>query len=109
MKDLKIENVSLTATPQVAELLASFGIQVNPQGAYELAKLTKEQYLQFRHLFIEERMNSSVFLRNKNNQAMELLLSAFAMIICKKLPAEVPHPQTLHTKVRMVPEKVSAK
>lgn len=40
---------------------------------------------------------------------MELLLRAFCMIICKKLPTEVVHPPTLHTRVRLVAPKANEK
>lgn len=79
LKDLvtKCEAVTFTATPEIAELLEEFGIKVNPQGFYELAKMTREQAIQFRNLFVEKRMCNEDLMANKNEKAMDLMLSTF--------------------------------
>lgn len=48
MKDLRSEAISIAASPEAAELLDSFKIG-HATGYYELTKLTKEQYIRFRH------------------------------------------------------------
>jgi len=69
--------------------------------------MTKEQYIRFRNLFCEARLNKSEWIANKNQHAMELVLRALCMITCKKLPAEIAHPPNLHTRVRIVPPKTN--
>ncbi len=109
LQHMKAEGLSIVATPEALELLESFKIGLAPQGFFELAKMTKEQYLRFRNLFCEQRLNKPQWLANRNHEAMELCLRAFCMIICKKLPAEISHPPNLHTRVRLVPPKTSDK
>jgi len=77
LKDMKADSFTFVATPQVKELLESFKIGLSPTGFYELAKMNKDQYLQFRHMFVERRMCKPMWESNKNSKAMELLLSSF--------------------------------
>ena len=109
MRESKVDAISVVATPEVTDLLAEFKIGVNPQGFYELSKMTKEQYLRFRNVYCEQRLHKPVWMDNKNAHAMELLLRAFCMITCKKLPTEITHPPNLHTRLRLVPAKQNDK
>jgi len=109
LKDIKSENISIVATPEMQQMLESFEIKVNPGGFYELAKMNKEQYLQFRKEFIEDRQNKEEWKKNRHELAMENLLRAFCLIMFKKLPAEVHFPGNLHTKIHLVPPKTSEK
>jgi hypothetical protein len=108
MKDLRSEAITIVATPEAAELLDSFKI-AHASGYYELTKLTKEQYIRLRHLFCEERMKNPVWIENKNEQAMEMILAAFIMVMCKKLPADISCPPNLHTKIRLMAPKAAEK
>jgi len=109
LKDLRSEFVSIVATHAMTEMLDGFEIKVNNNngGFYELAKLTKDQYLKFRNMFIDERLYKDEFTHNKNAGAMELLLRTFCLIMCKKLPSEISFPPNLHTKIHLVPAKTS--
>jgi hypothetical protein len=40
---------------------------------------------------------------------MEMVLAAFCMVMCKKLPAEISCPPNLHTKIRLVAPKAAEK
>ena len=71
--------------------------------------MQKEQYLQFRNLFIDERLHKEEWIKNRNANAMELLLRAFCLIMCKKLPTEVHAPANLHAKIHLSPAKTSQK
>jgi len=73
-------------------------------GVYDLSKLTKEQYVQFRYHFVEARMYDDLWLNNLNSKAMELLLGAFVLILCKRVPAELnlKRIEKLHEKVRFI-------
>jgi hypothetical protein len=109
IRDVRVDAISIVATPEAVDMLNEFKIGTAQGGFYELAKLTKEQYIRFRNLFCEQRLCKPEWVANKNSHAMELLLRAFCMIICKKLPAEVVHPPTLHTRVRLVAPKACEK
>ena len=41
------------ATNEMNEVMKEIGINTNAAGFYELSKLKKDQYLRFRHHFIE--------------------------------------------------------
>ena len=90
-------------------MLEQFKIGLNVNGFYELAKMTKEQYIRFRNVFVEERMFKPEFIKNTNRKVMDLILSIICMIICKKLPAEISVPATLNTKVKLIAPKVDSK
>ena len=45
-----------------------------------------DQYLQFRHAFVEERMYNDTYRANKGHQAMDLILSTLCMILCNRVP-----------------------
>ena len=85
LKELKSETISIIATPEMSEMLQGFEIKVNNGGFYELAKMSKEQYLQFRNLFIDERLHKQEWTDNRNAPAMELLLRAFCLVMCTLL------------------------
>lgn len=105
LKEIKQESFTFMASAESLILLESFKIAVSANGFFELAKMTKEQYVRFRNLFVEERLNNAVYLKNTNSRAMELLLNTICMIICKKIPIEIPVSATLHTKVKLVAPK----
>ena len=90
-------------------MLEQFKIGLNVNGFYELAKMTKEQYIKFRNAFVEERMYKQEFIKNANRKAMDNILNAICMIICKKLPNEISTPPTLHMKVKLVAPKADPK
>jgi hypothetical protein len=64
--------------------------------------MSKEQFLRFRNLFVEERMCNPIMIHNTNGKAMDLLLGIVCLIMCKKMPSEVPVSATLHTKIKLV-------
>lgn len=74
-----------------------------------MAKMNKEQYLQFRNLFIDERLHKQEWTDNRNAPAMELLLRAFCLVMCKKLPAEFHPPTNLHVRIHLSPQKACEK
>jgi hypothetical protein len=44
-------------------------------------------------------------IHNTNGKAMDLLLGIVCLIMCKKMPSEVPVSATLHTKIKLVAPK----
>jgi hypothetical protein len=94
----------------MTEILADIKVTINKNGAYELAKMTKEQYVQFRYHFVEEHMYNKTWCENTNKKAMELLLSALVLILCKKVPVEcdIKNIAKLTDRVKLVKAPVDA-
>ena len=66
-KELKTEYIQLVNTPFTQKMCDQFKVPYPAAGAgYDLSKLNKDQYLQFRHVFVEKCMYHDVFLRNKD-------------------------------------------
>lgn len=55
----------------------------------DLTKLSSEQYVLFRHAFVEERLYDETLMQNEGYRAIELVLNAICMIVCKKVPSEL--------------------
>lgn len=92
------------ASTELAEKLSEMNVSVNASGVYELNKMTKEQYLQFRYIWIEKRAHNQLWKQNTNAKAMDLLLSIFVLILCKKIPTDlgIIKLDGLHTKVKLL-------
>ena len=72
---------------------------------YDLTKLNKDQYMQFRCVFVEECNYHDVFVKNEDQKAIRMLLSAICMIMCKKVPEGVVtfKIDELHKKIKLLP------
>ena len=72
----------------------------------ELHRMTNSNYIKFRSLFVENLMNNELWQRNfkQNSKAMNLLLNSIVLILCKKVPTDLPvHKiETLHTKLKLL-------
>jgi hypothetical protein len=92
------------ASHEMAQAMTELKVGVNNLGAYELYKMSKEQYLQFRNVFINKRAYNKLWLANHDSKAMELLLNCFVLILCKKIPSELnlAKVDSLHTKVKLL-------
>jgi hypothetical protein len=64
-------------------------VVVTPAGSYDLTKMNREQYIKFRYMFIECRMHHPVWSTNSNQKAMDLILNAITLIMCKKVPVDI--------------------
>lgn len=104
LKDSKCEAFTFMATNEMAAFLAEAKVTMSNTGHYELNKMSKENYIKFRYYFAEERMCHKVWTENKNEKAMDLLLSIFVLVLCKKIPAEcgIPKIENLHNKVKLL-------
>lgn len=105
LRDTKCEGLSFMATPEFGAAMAEMKIVIGEKGHYDLAKLTKEQWIKFRYHFIENRMGNKLWNENKNDKAMELILGALALVLCKKVPTDIGagNIATLHNKVKVLP------
>jgi hypothetical protein len=92
------------ASHEMAQAMTDLKVGVNNLGAYELYRMSKEQYLQFRNLFVHKRAYNKLWLANHDSKAMELLLNCFVLILCKKIPSELnlAKVDSLHTKVKLL-------
>jgi len=63
-----------------------------------------DQYIAFRHAFVEERMFNDVYRDNKGHQAMDLILQTLCMILCNRLPKGVVpfRIDSLSSKIRFI-------
>lgn len=104
-RDSKCDAFSIVVSAELAHCFDQIKVAIAPSGHYDMSKLSKEQWIKFRYHFIEERMKHPLWIENNNKKAMELILSALALIICKKIPAElaISKIDNLHNKVRLLP------
>ena len=72
---------------------------------YDLTKLSRDNYLQFRYAFVEEFNHHEILSNNENPEAMKMILSVLAMIMCKRVPeGVVPFKvDDLAKKIRLMP------
>ena len=78
--------MSFLLHPKMEQLIQSFRLPKNSHDQPDFGRLTMEQYLQFRHAFVEERMYNDVYMANKGHQAMDLILGTICMILCNRVP-----------------------
>lgn len=89
IKELKCDFMQFLIPPEMEQLIASFKLPKNAQENLDFTKVTDQQYIAFRHAFVEERMYNSVYKNNSGQNAMEMLLSVLCMIICNRVPKGV--------------------
>lgn len=65
-KDSKCEGFTIMASPGLAACMEKNKVGTTATGHYDMTKLTKEQWIEFRYIFIEERMKSQLWIENKN-------------------------------------------
>ena len=107
LKEMKVEHLTFMANPELVAALEAAKIPYNAQtNSYDVAKLgtQPEAYIAFRSAFVEERMFNPIYLKCKNQEAIEMILSALCMVMCKKVPADVAtvKPEPLATKIRII-------
>jgi hypothetical protein len=71
IKELKPEFIQMVNTPQLQRMCDAFKVPVPAAGSgYDLSKLSKEQYLQFKHVFVHKCMYHNTFMKNKDQKAI---------------------------------------
>jgi hypothetical protein len=63
LRDSKCEAYTLMTNRKMSEIMHEMKIS-EKGGVYDLSKLTKEQYVQFRYHFVEARMYDDLWLSN---------------------------------------------
>ena len=89
IKDLKCEEMRYMMSPELDALVQTFKLPKNSNNDFEFNRMNPEQYMAFKHAFVEERMYNPIFKANKGYKAMDLILNAICMILCGKLPKNV--------------------
>lgn len=51
--------------------------------------MNNEQYIAFRHAFVEERMYHPIYKKNKGHHAMEIILTSLCIVLCNRVPKGV--------------------
>ena len=104
LKELKCDNLQLLMHPTLEALVLSFKLPKNSSENFDFTKMSTEQYYQFRHVFVEERMYDTVFAGNKGSKAMDLILSVLCMILCNKVPKNLVsfRPDSLASKIKLM-------
>lgn len=89
--------------PELDALIQQFRLP-RLNDSYDFSRVTNEQYIAFRHAFVEERMFNPTYRANKGSQAMDLLLSVICMVLCNRVPKGLVPFRTdqLISKIRMV-------
>lgn len=86
IKEIKSDHITILIQPKLEALIQSFKVPKNSHDQPDFTRLTMEQYLQFRHALVEERMYNSVWQANKGQRAMDLIMGGICMILCNRLP-----------------------
>ena len=66
-------------------------INKNPNtDAYDFTRLNDKDYYAFRHAFVEEKLFYETYKNNKNPRAVEAILNVLCMVICNRVPKNIP-------------------
>jgi len=76
----------------------------NNEGILDFTKLNMEQYLAFRHAFVEQRMYNETYRANTGARAMTLILDSICMVLCNRVPKGIVsfRPDSIISKIRLV-------
>lgn len=105
IKELKCDSIQFLVEPELDQLIQTFKVPKNPNdGSLDFSRLTNEQYIAFRHSFVEKRMYNKTYMLNRGNKAMELILTVICMIVCNRVPKGVVPFNTanLASKIKLV-------
>jgi len=109
-RDNKMEAFTFMSTPEMQQAMQEMKVGNHSAGHYDLSKMNKEQYIKFRHFFIEQRMYNPVLQQNSNDKAMDLLLQSLCLIMCKKVPSDlgINKVDQLHLRIKLLPRPENA-
>lgn len=104
IKELKCEEMKYFITPELDALVQTFKLPRNSVDCLDFTRLSTDQYLAFRHAFVDQRMFNPTFIANEGQKAMDMILSAICMIMCNRVPKGVVSFRTdsLASKIKLV-------
>ena len=86
IKELKCDHLMFLMAPEMEALVQSFKLPRNSNGdSPDFNKLNNDQYLSFRHAFVEKRMFNKTFAANNGSRAMDIILQVICQILCNKV------------------------
>jgi len=90
--------------PELEAVIAPFKLTRNSADCLDFTRLTNDQYVAFRHAFVEKRMFNETFIANKGHKAMDLLLTTICMVLCNRIPKGVVSFRTdgLASKIKLI-------
>ena len=89
LKELKHDDIKFLITPELDALISSFKLPKNAQDTIDFTRMNNEQYIAFRHAFVEERMYHPIYKKNKGHHAMEIILTSLCIVLCNRVPKGV--------------------
>lgn len=84
-----MEAFTFMSTAEMQAAMQEMKVGNHSSGHYDLSKMNKEQYIKFRHHFIEQRMYNPILAQNSNEKAMDILMQSLCLIMCKKVPSDL--------------------
>ena len=86
IKELKCEYLQFLIPPEVDQLISSWRLPRNAHDNLDFSRLTAQQYIAFRHAFVEQRMYNPTYVANKGHKAMDMVLTVICMVLCNRVP-----------------------
>lgn len=106
IRELKTDFLQIINSAQSQKLLDYFKIAIPQAGnGYDLTKLNKDQYMQFKYVFVEECNFHEIFIKNRDQKVIKQILNVICMIMCKRVPEGVVTFKTdeLAKKIKLLP------
>lgn len=89
IKELKCEHLQFLMYPDLDRLVSSMKLPKNSQDAPDFTKMTHDQYMAFRHAFVQQKLFNKTYMSNEGVIAMEMILTVLVMVLCNKVPKGV--------------------
>jgi len=106
LKELKCDYMQFMIPPKLQAIIDLLKVNRNPSGdGYDFTRLNDQQYYQFRHAFVEEKLFYETYRNVKNPHAIENILNVLCMVLCNRVPKNViPYKaDTLISKIKLIP------
>jgi uncharacterized protein YqcC (DUF446 family) len=87
LKELKTEFLQFLIMPKLQAVIDEIKVPRKPDSdQYDFSKLNMQQYIQFRHAFVEERLCNPIYAHVENPKAMDMILNVICMVLCNRVP-----------------------
>lgn len=106
VKELKSEFIQFMIPPKLQSIVDLLKVPKNPNTfEYDFTKLSDQQYYQFRHAFVEEKLFYETYRKNSDSNAIESILNVLCMVICNRVPKTAVTYKTdeLNLKIKLSP------
>ena len=89
IKELKCDFIQFMIPPKLQAIIDILKINKNANDVYDFTRMNNDQYYQFRHAFVEEKLFYETYRQNKNPRAIEIILNVLCMVICNRVPKNI--------------------